>query len=431
MSDPSLLYALNRTLLLMRDDLVSNVSDQTLLSALTGTQVALVADAKNLATHSAQSAYASAAVMMARSGHKVHLLAPDVPSVGPQPPLFHGPIISELMKLGNDLLPTVIFSRHSPKSTVDIEVLFGDSPSIVPARRRIYLNADRWSATLGNTGNPWIGTNWPFGGLAASALVAAEAFKFAMSKLHCFAKKPSIFADQFRPCDSVNFSLAPASSSTGTDLGRFTIISAGAITHCLLFILSRILGVKGIAQIMDDDFGAITNLNRCALMRRSKIKDRKVVALAAMDLAGLEVKAVPRRYDVNTNVPNFLLEKWVLVGVDHIPSRWTVQKARPEWLGIGATTHWSSMASFHHAGVPCAGCLHPRAANDDEPLIPTVAFVSFFAALQLASYFVRAATGEKLPVDLQQVYLTSLRPDRPWFSPVAWRSDCPVTKHAA
>jgi hypothetical protein len=76
----------------------------------------------------------------------------------------------------------------------------------------------------------------------------------------------------------------------------------------------------------------------------------------------------------------------VLVGVDDIPTRWNVQLQQPHWLGIGATTHWDAMAAYHEQGLACAQCLHPR----DDPttaLIPTVAFVSYFAGLLLACYF--------------------------------------------
>jgi hypothetical protein len=66
----TLRQALDRTLLLMRDEIVESAGDDTLLAALTGTRVALIADAANIASHSAQTAFVTAALLMARSGHQ-------------------------------------------------------------------------------------------------------------------------------------------------------------------------------------------------------------------------------------------------------------------------------------------------------------------------------------------------------------------------
>ena len=121
------------------------------------------------------------------------------------------------------------------------------------------------------------------------------------------------------------------------------------------------------------------------------------------------------------------LREIALVGVDDIPSRWSVQRAKPKWLGIGATTHWSAMASFHVPDLGgCAQCLHPLDDPRDEP-IATVAFVSFWTGLLTAAYFLRhrsAKLGEA-PLD-QQVYFTPLRPENPVWALVPRRVNCPT-----
>jgi hypothetical protein len=71
----------------MRDEISAGTPNDALITALTSTDVVIVADAVNLVSHSAQTAYVTAALLMARSGHRVHLLAPDVPLAGAQPPL--------------------------------------------------------------------------------------------------------------------------------------------------------------------------------------------------------------------------------------------------------------------------------------------------------------------------------------------------------
>src|SRR6185503_5329676 len=102
-----LAHALGRTLLLIRDELVPGVPDEVLLEALTSTDVVLVADQRNLRSHSAQTAYITAALLMARSGHRVCLAAPDVSLIGPQPPLTGSHMITALVETGQDLLPGI------------------------------------------------------------------------------------------------------------------------------------------------------------------------------------------------------------------------------------------------------------------------------------------------------------------------------------
>jgi len=421
---------LDRTLLLMRDELVDTASDELLIAALTETCVALLADGANLVSHSAQSSYITAALLMARSGHKVHLVAPDVPLVGPQPPLQPGGLVSSLVAVGRDLLPGIEFSVGLPYEEADLEVKFGDSASKIRAKRSFSVGATPWSACLraSGLGSRWTETKWPLGGIAAGALSSVEAFKAAMQKVRPFARNAGHFDAKFAATNAVEYELAPASAPTPTDLGRFDFISAGAITNAVLFALARILGVTGGGRLIDDDTGDLSNLNRYALLLRSMIRGPKASTLASMNLPGLRLKSEPVRYSRESAVTIGPLAPGVLVGVDHIPTRWEAQRAMPNWLGIGATTHWSSMASFHVDGLGCAGCLHPTDDKNDAP-IPTVAFASFWAGLLLAIYFVRTAGGESLPVERQCTYLTSLRPELPWCSPVATRRDCPVEAH--
>jgi hypothetical protein len=272
-------------------------------------------------------------------------------------------------------------------------------------------------------------TDWPLGGMAAGALASTEAFKTAMRKLSAFAKNPSHFFDMFAPADTLEFELAPPNSPQTAELGPFDCISAGAIINCSLYAILRILGVHGTARIFDDDFGDVSNLNRNPLLLRSMISRPKASALASMQVSGLRLEPILSKYKgpIADFLPNGFAP-WVLVGVDHIPTRWDVQRAMPRWLGVGATSHWSAMASFHVAGLGCAGCLHPT-DDRDYAVIPTVAFVSFWAGLHLASLYLRAAAGESISPLTQQIYLTALRPETPWRTPVQRRGNCPVEVH--
>jgi hypothetical protein len=136
------------------------------------------------------------------------------------------------------------------------------------------------------------------------------------------------------------------------------------------------------------------------------------------------IEPVAKRYEP-AEVDGIALGALVLVGVDDIPSRWLVQRARPKWLGIGATTHWSAMASFHVPGMGgCAECLHPLDDPSKVP-IPTVAFVSFWAGLLTAAYFLRHRIGELGEAALdQQIYITPLRPENPVWAVMPPRAGC-------
>src|SRR5262249_48362539 len=116
----SLRDALDRTLLLMRDLVSDAASDDDLLRALTGTRVILAADEVNLSSHSAQSAYVTTALLLARSAHDVYLAAPNVQLVGRQPPLSAGRLIDQLELVGRNLLPGIFFKRGAPRERADV-----------------------------------------------------------------------------------------------------------------------------------------------------------------------------------------------------------------------------------------------------------------------------------------------------------------------
>jgi hypothetical protein len=419
--------ALDRTLRLMRDEVHETVTDDELIAALTGLRVALIADAANIASHSAQTAFVTAAMLMARSGHGVHLMCPPVVLAGPQPPLGRGDLVEELARAGTDLLPGYAFTAGTPAGEVDIAIALGDSAIQVCAARQIRLNASMWSGRLGGetAKDVWDGGSWPLGGMVAAGLAAAEAFKASMRTLTHAARNPSRMETVFAPVTNVEFALAPEGTSFVRQLGTFDCISGGAIVNAILYALARIPGVEGRARVIEPDTADTSNLNRYMLLRRSRIKEDKARDLAALLAgSGLTIEPVPRRYEPGQLPLLPPLAASVLVGVDDIPTRWLVQRAGPDWLGVGATTHWSAMASFHRQGLGCAQCLHPTDDPGNAP-IPTVAFVSFWAGLLTASYFLRHRAGQTIPVNEQQIYLTALRPEHPSCSPVPKRSDCP------
>jgi hypothetical protein len=422
----SLRKALDRTLLLMRDEVNDSADDDTLLAALTGTRVALIADAANIASHSAQTAFVTAALLMARSGHQVYLLCPDVPLACPQPPLSQGRMITQLLQVGADLLPGIQFVTEPPDGEADMAIALGDSKLSVRARRCISLNAESWSGRIAPQDRAvrWQAGQWPLGGMVAAALAATEVFKVAIKTLEHLARNPGRMETVFADATEIEFTLATADTPTCSQLGDFDCVSGGAIIHAALYVLARIPGVNGHTRVIEPDHAALSNLNRYMLLVHSHLETRKAEDLAVICAGtGLDIEPVNERYE-RRHVGCMKFASSLLVGVDDIPTRWLVQRANPEWLGIGATTHWSAMASFHQLGLGCAECLHPLDDPNDAP-IPTVAFVSFWAGLLTAAYFLRYLGGDLRGATEQQIYLTSFRPENPFRSAVPKRVKCP------
>ena len=420
--------ALDRTLRLMRDELDESVGDAALLDVLTGTRIALIADVANIASHSAQTAFVTAAILMARSGHHVYFLAPDVPLVGTQPPMKSGHMVEQLIRIGTDMLPDVTFSTKPPADEIDLALALGNSPITVRARRRIRLNAEPWVGRIAreDDSSPWSANWWPLGAMAAAALGATEAFKVAIRKLQHFARNPGRMDTVFADTDELIFALAPTDAPCCRNLGQFDCVSGGAIINAALYTLARIPAVSGRARIIEPEFPDISNLNRYMLLLRSRLEIPKADDLASICYGtGLHIEPILARYEPATLNSIAPLAPSVLVGVDHIPTRWAVQKANPEWLGVGATTHWSAMASFHQAGLGCAQCLHPSDDPSTAP-IPTVAFVSFWAGLLTAAYLLRRVSDELVPQTEQQIYLTPFRGENPTRSKVPIRANCPT-----
>jgi len=416
--------ALNRTFLLMRTDLAQGVADEVLLDALRSTRVVIAADKSTLSTHSGQSAFVTAATLMARSGHSVWLAAPEVGLIGAQPPLRGEALIAGLLDLGEDLLPGWTFEIGPLPTEVDLTMVFGEPVLEHCSQATLFANARDWSGRLSGRASAWSGASWPIGGLTAAVLGAGEAFKAALRKLRRFAKSPALFDELYAAAPAAEVELAPELTKQVSALGRFDMVSAGAIGNALFHVLLRLPRVSGTAQVLDDDESNLSNLNRNVLLRRSRLNWSKVEDIASY-ADGLAISPVARRF--GSGGPDELdLADVVLVGVDHIPSRWAAQRTRPHWLGIGATERFAVQVSFHEEGMACAQCLHPNDAPLDGE-IPTAAFVSYWAGLLLAASLLRFLSGPRRD-DEQQTYFPTLRPEGWRFAhSCLWpRAECPT-----
>jgi hypothetical protein len=421
----SLCNALNRTLLLMRDEISDSLSDNELLSALTETRVVLIADERNLKTHSAQSAYVTTALLLLRSGHQVILVAPNVELLGRQPPLGAGRLIDQLVLAAPQILPGMTFSFER-SSGCNVAIVLGDAEWSDYAIQKIRLNATSWQARIATIerAEPWSAIDWPIGGMGAAALGASEVFKSAMRRLRFAARDPIVVSQLFEPSANVAINLAVPGTKEISSLGQIDFVSGGAINSGALYVLLRLPGLSGSGRIIEDDIVSLSNLNRGMLFLLSKLELPKAEVLADYASETFPILPVVSRFEPEPYAKLGQISDAVLVGVDDIRARWHVQRAWPKWLGIGATTHFNSMASFHTEATPCAGCLHPKDDPTELP-IPTVAFVSFWAGLWLASLYLRHLAGDNC-IKEQQLYFSPPRPEYVWRSPVQRRADCPV-----
>ena len=279
--------ALDRTLLLMRDFLRPETPDDAIMQALISTRVALVSDRLNLSSNSAQSAIVSVATMAARSGAEIYLIAPRTKLIGRQPPLSSMELLEGLLEVGSELIPDVEIHEGESSVLFDVAILLGDTRWGGSARHVARIGADEWSGSISAIGDmaAFGEVDFPFGGLVAAALACSEIFKASMRKLREFAVEPSLFDEYFAPTRSATVSLSPrrARAFAGS-VGSFDSVSAGAIPHSVLFALSRIPNVRGRVRLLDPETSDVSNLNRYALLRRSRLNTTKVADLETQDL---------------------------------------------------------------------------------------------------------------------------------------------------
>jgi len=321
-------------------------------------------------------------------------------------------------------VPEWTFERGEP-GKADLAVVFGSPDFAADTDIVLHANASDWACEVSRSDlGSWKGGDWPIGGLASATVAAGEAFKTAMRTLRELARS-SLFDDLHAPVDHLEIALAEEETPKVAELGAFDFVSAGAIANSALHVLLRVPGVTGNCRIIDHDLNGLTNINRNALLRYSRLDLLKVQDIASY-ANGLGIEPVPHRFARPAELP-IEPRKVVLVGVDHIPSRWAVQASKPIWLGIVGTEGFSVQMSWHERDLACARCLHTSDVQLDGE-IPTCAFVSYWAGLILAATFLQCRAGVSLKREEQQAFVSALRPES-WayaYSGVNKVADCPI-----
>ena len=398
-------------------------------AALPRLRVAIGCDATNAESENGQQVLINLALLVARMGIRVELDLPDVPLLIHRPPLRREGLASALIELSSDLVPEAEIAARSG-DPLCLELVIGDTPYTRTAAA-LRVCGDEWSLDLGDArasaGRRW-GDGLPFGAFAAAAAGAAEVLRVALNPLAALVGAP-LLAQAHRlqvgvpvACDLRDY--FPEFSAREPALGQLDAISGGAIVSNTVAAL-RSVDPTAQLRVIEDDALEASNLNRYYYSRRREISLPKTDHLSLQGDERFEIKGVDLRLEPETLERVGTLADRVLVGVDHIPSRWLVQEAAPAWVGVGATQSLSTLVSSHRPGEPCAGCLHPRPLPTD-PEAATISFVSFWAGLLLAMELLCEVDGRQ--PSAQSIYCEPFGYNGPHLMrlDVAAQPDCPV-----
>src|SRR5581483_6222430 len=421
---------LSRTILLCRDYVPPSVSDEEILQHLQSVRILCVSDLTNLSSHAGQVGIITLASLLSRMGMQVYLSIPEMPLLNSQTPLSGASVREALVGSSAKLIPGATVTQ-SADSDVDLIFALGDS-AIENGRATMWrLNGSEWRGALALEGEiepqRFLG-DWPVGAMVSAALAAGEAFKFAMRGMPL---EGSCALELFEMCRSCHceFDATPVPEN-GVDFGNVDIISGSAISQATLYALLRLPHARLSGRIFDDDDTEPSNLNRNMLTTIDDVTVKKVTVVERRCNPHLAIRGIGERFCGKCAESGTLASR-VVVGVDHIPSRWEVQRRAPGWLVVGATSHFNVSSSSHAPTEACCGCLHPIDEPDGQAAMPTptVSFVSFWAGLVTAVRLIRECLGKPCPPERQHLWMSPLRMDRSlaaWWMPVPPSKNCPV-----
>jgi hypothetical protein len=422
---------LSRTILLCRDYVEDRLSNEEICGCLQSVRVLCVSDIRNLSSHGGQTALVTLVSLLNRMGMQVALALPEVAMLSAQPPLS-GFSLREALIASNETLVAGATVRGDCNVKPDVTFVLGDTRIDMAPEFSWRLTGGDWFGGLvmegGGRSATWTSA-LPLGSMASAAMAANEAFKFAMRRLCLRDKAHRVYFEPSRFC-MWDFG-ATEWPEEGVDLSQVDFVSGGAICQAALYVFMRLPKVRMRGRVIDDDLTDESNLNRNMLTVGTDVGSSKVHVIAQRCRTKLQIEPVLGRF--GEGGPAGRLAPRVLVGVDHIPSRWVVQRHASGWVAVSGTSHFNISSSSHGPGEPCSGCLHPIDDDGVGP-IPTISYISFWAGLGMAVRLVREALASPYPPNKQHLWLTPFRMDQPhaaMWSPVAPRRDCPVNCQAA
>jgi hypothetical protein len=381
--------ALARTALLIELDIFGpGASHPAIIDGLHATTARIIASRANIDSPAGQTALVTLYILLAMLGLQIDLDIPAAAIVAGQPPLRGGDLQASLLDYAADLLPG---GSARPAAAPDVTFVLGDTPAPAGAVR---VSGTPWTAAVSTTrpGPRWQGTI-PAGAMAAAATAAAEGLRAAVPRIAERLERPAPGDPRWRtqPDRNIDLDLTRYQVSGPVAIGGLDVISGGAITSAALYVLLR-MPVTAAIRVIEPDHLALSNLNRYPLARRSMVRWPKTRVLRAYATPAIRITGSEQKFTGMTAPRLAPLAQRLLVGVDHIPSRWAAQRAAPGWVCVGASSHDFVLVSAHPPGSACAGCVHAR----DEAItgeIPTISFVSFWAGLVQALELVAHAAG--------------------------------------
>lgn len=422
------------TLLLNREYFDGKASEPTIADGLLATTIRLHANQANLVTRAGQAALITAFGLIARMGIGVELAIADVGVIDLVAPLRRPTLSDALGDLGADLVPgTTVRTRHGE---VDLTIAFGDTPcGDAPALRIV---ADELSCAIvdGSQAVSRIAADWPLGAFAAATAVAPIALEAALPRIEAATGLRRTTKPRPSPGPPVALDLRelfPGLPTRAGRAGRLDLVSGGAITNAVLFVLLRLPGFSATARVIEAQDVDLSNVNRYMLLRASHQGIPKTHQLEAASSKAIAITGVRELFTRETRHHLAPLAGRVLIGVDNVEARWWVQEEWPEWLCVGATQATIAETTTHRPDGPCAACLHA------DPLpagvtIPTISFVSFWAGLlqtcELLSDLEHGQPARRVmlwPFALGGVvrsYVSALRASN--YCPIACRTSCEI-----
>ncbi len=423
--------ATQRTARLLDEQFFAGAADRREIAAgLSEFSVLIAADKSNVESRNGQQLIIVTSLLLARMGVNVALDMPEAQLYGVHPPLRGDRLKQGLVELGGDLIPGVLIRDGNPQTRPIAELCIGDSPSANASTHALRVGASDWTMEIEDahaSHGATVSGTMPFGSCAGAASAAAEVLRVLLPALaERISVSLSADAHRLEVGGKIRLDLRdyfPEFEATGLDLKDFDAISGGAINSSAVYVL-ECCSTTGDVRVFEDDILEMSNLNRYFFSRASEMGIDKIDHLAAAGIPALRVTGQKLRYDQAAAARFSPLAEKVIVGVDHIPSRWLVAEHSPNWLGVGSTQALTALVSSHRPQEACARCQHPVPLEDDGE-VATISFVSFWAGLLLAMELLSFADGH--PSSAQTLYCQPFGFDGPLLmrTPLAAREDCP------
>ena len=391
-----------RTVAIVDEYLLGGGADRVRIGELLRAHgVRLVAGPVVAASVAGQEMVLTTMLLLRRMGMRVEVVAVDAPLLASGPPFEGATLHDALCFVEDELLPGTQFAIGLSDTVVDIEFVLGSAAPTGKAKRALRIGANGSRGVVAPIEEHLeVEHDARLAALATSGIAAAQAFRsFAaelagefgveLAKDFSFGEGCAIDLTEILGVD-VEDLLAPT-------LGHVDFISAGAITNSALYTLLRI-GAQLRGRVIERKEIDPPDLNRYLLVLARHLGLAKVAILTGVSRERVKMTGVEALYQEETQAALAPLASSVMVGVDHVPSRWLVQSEEPERLVVAATEGFEALVSFHRPGLPCAGCMHPTSPpNEATRTVPTISFVSFFSGFLQALVLAALATGHEPP----------------------------------